>query len=473
MRALMSAGLAAAITFPLLAQDASDARRALVVRVDPRVELMSLIFRLAGSPEYLQAKVPAYAAAADQHFERHRDHAGVKLARELRREHGVSFDAVMSMAIHVKDAESLAPLVPLDPRPETLDERWQPDDAERFLREAKRFVRQARFTEFLKAHEATYEQATERMQAVLDAHAQLDWFDRFFGARPAATFELALGMLNGGACYGPRVRLRDGTEALYCVLGVWQTDADGAASFDRSVLDTVVHEFCHSYCNVLADANAEGLEPAATRIWPHVAARMKLQAYGSWQTMMRESLVRACVVRYRAAVDGAGGRDEQVRHEEGRGFVWTGPLAALLEEYESARAEYPTLETFMPRVVGFFEEYVEEFEARQAKTPTVVSIAPENGAQDVDPALRAIVVTFDRPMLDGAWAVVRAGPNFPKTIGKPSYDADCKVLTIPVELEADHEYELWLNRGKFDSFQSQERVKLEPVRVTFRTRARD
>ncbi|MHC5003051.1 MAG: hypothetical protein ACYTJ0_07995, partial [Planctomycetota bacterium] len=38
------------------------------VMVDPRVELMSLIFRLAGSPEYTQGRVPSYAVDADLHF---------------------------------------------------------------------------------------------------------------------------------------------------------------------------------------------------------------------------------------------------------------------------------------------------------------------------------------------------------------------------------------------------------------------
>src|SRR5690606_17139487 len=70
------------------AQEEAAAARMVTVRVDPRVELMSLIFRLAGNPEYSQAKVPAYAAAADEHFAAHHEHAVVKLARELRRRHG-------------------------------------------------------------------------------------------------------------------------------------------------------------------------------------------------------------------------------------------------------------------------------------------------------------------------------------------------------------------------------------------------
>ena len=96
-------------------------------------------------------------------------------------------------------------------------------------------------------------------------------------------------------------------------------------------------------------------------------------------------------------------------------------------------------------------------------------MTPVNGAEDVDPDLTELVVTFDRPMRDGAWAVVGGGPNFPKMTGQPSYDAARKVLTVPVELKPGWRYELWLNRGRYDSFQSAEGVKLQPVRVTFAT----
>ena len=39
---------------------------------------------------------------------------------------------------------------------------------------------------------------------------------------------------------------------------------------------------------------------------PAVAAQMKKQAYGNWKTMLYESLVRASVVRYMAAVEEVG-----------------------------------------------------------------------------------------------------------------------------------------------------------------------
>jgi hypothetical protein len=100
---------------------------ALQVKVDPRVELFSLIFRLAGNPEYSQGKVEAYSQDADQEFGRFRNHAVVRLARELRQTRGVSYDAVMSLAVHLKDAGGLQLAVALETWPEDLDQRWKPE----------------------------------------------------------------------------------------------------------------------------------------------------------------------------------------------------------------------------------------------------------------------------------------------------------------------------------------------------------
>jgi hypothetical protein len=65
------------------------------------------------------------------------------------------------------------------------------------------------------------------MQTLMEKEAHLDWFDAYFGPRSQAGFTVALGLLNGGGCYGPHFRAADGREELYCVLGVWQTDKQG------------------------------------------------------------------------------------------------------------------------------------------------------------------------------------------------------------------------------------------------------
>jgi hypothetical protein len=452
-----------------------DAQNAALVRVsvDPRVELLSLIFRLAGNPEYTRGRVDSYTADAESQFGTFRDQEVVKLAARLRNTRGVSYDACMSMAVHLTDAYGLQLKIPLTPWPESLDRRWTAESATQFLTAARLFVNETGFRSFFEKHRSLYETAEGRIKTLLEKKGHLDWFDAYFGQRPQATFNVALGMFNGGNCYGPHFRDATGREDLFCILGVWQTDAEGLPEFTENMLDTVVHEFGHSYANPLVDRHQEELRASGQTLFAHVAARMRSQAYSEPSTMLRESLVRACVTRYILQYKGETDAQRAIREEERKGFLWMRELSDVLSQYEAHRDRYPDLESFAPRLVSFFKQYAADFESKQsaleAKRPKVLSLVPPNGETDVDPGLAEIRVTFDRPMKDHSWSMCGAGPHCPEGTGKPKYDARRTTWTFPVKLKPDWDYEFGLNCQSFDAFRSEEGVPLEPVPVAFRT----
>jgi hypothetical protein len=130
----------------------------------------------------------------------------------------------------------------------------------------------------------------------------------------------------------------------------------------------------------------------------------------------------------------------------------------------------------MPEVVAYFNEVAETIaaddEERHAKAPKVLSMIPPNGATDVDPDLTVITIVFDRAMSAGSWSVVGGGPHFPETTGRPSYDEDRRVFSLPVNLKPSWTYRFMLNSSKYTAFRSADGTPLEPVEVTFTTRAR-
>ncbi|MCB9882916.1 MAG: DUF4932 domain-containing protein [Planctomycetes bacterium] len=468
-RAFLSCFLLGAIAPRSLAQD--ERPTTVAVRFDPRTELMSVIFRLAGHPEYNMARVTSYANDVDRHFGEFRDHDVVRRARALRASRGVGYDAPMSLAVHLKGIDGMAGTISFRPRPPALDDRWREDELDAFLEAADRFVEETRFTAFLEGHQELYRLTEARLREVLAEHMKMAWFDGFFGEKPRASFTVIPGLLNGGGNYGPGVTTPGEPERIVSVLGVWMTDDEGQPRFDASVVDTVVHEFCHSYCNPIVDGHEAAFLPAGTKLFPYVEEVMRGQAYGTWQIVWKESLVRASTVRYVMATRGASDGRKAIAYEVSRGFEWTPELQALLARYEGERQRYETLEDFVPEIVPFLDAWVTTFAALQEKAPKVVSITPSNGARDVDPAITQIVVTFDRAMVDGGWSVVGGGPAFPQLDGSPRYDDTKTVLTIPVTLRPDHAYEYWLNGPRHQSFRSAaDGTPLRPLRVRFRTR---
>ncbi len=352
---------------PLLAAEEGAPPEAVPVHVsvDPRVELMSVIFRLAGNPEYGKGCIRSYNREVDEHFGAHKEHPVIALARDLRRTRGVSYDAPMSLAVHLANGFSLEPAAPLAPRPERLDGRWHPDELRDFLEKARDFARQSGFQQFFESHQALYEGAAGRMKA-LAQHAHLDWFGPYFGVKEKPAFHVVIGMLNGPGSYGPSFSGAGG-QKLYCILGAWQLNMAGEPTFSKGVLPTVVHEFCHSFVNPVVYAHASELKEAGEAIYSRVEAGMRKMAYGNWKTMMHESLVRACVVRYRTAHEGRLAATGEMLQQWALGFAWVPKLAQVLEEYENDRKRYLTLEDFFPRIVEFFDQYAESLSPQPAE----------------------------------------------------------------------------------------------------------
>ena len=446
------------------------------VGVDTRVELMSIIFRLAGNPEYGQGSLPGYNKAIDAHFGAFKDHPAIRLARQLREASGVSFDAVMSMAIHVEDAYSLKERVPFDRPGIALDARWKGAQARKFLEAARQFVVDAKFREFVQSQQPLYDVANERLRALVTKSVDLAWFNKFFGRPPGASFVLVPGLANGGGSYGPKFRAADGAEEDYAIAGVWNVDGEGKPTFPQGLVGTIVHEFNHSFANPLVEQHAAALEKSGARMFAAVADAMRSQAYGDGETVLKESLVRACAARYALAHEGEQAAANAVQYERRRFFLWTPELVDLLGEYEKDRARYPSLADFMPRIVGFFDGLAPRVEGMagkfEASRPRVVSMTPLNGSENVDPALGEIVVRFSRPMKPASYSVMQTKGKeaFPQVFGV-AFDETGTVFTLRVRLEPGRTYEFSLNSVGGGAFQSAEGTPLAGYPVRFRTAA--
>ena len=85
--------------------------------------------------------------------------------------------------------------------------------------------------------------------------------------------------------------------------------------------------------------------------------------------------------------------------------------------------------------------------------PVVVKTEPQAGADDVDPKVTEIKVTFSKDMTDQSWSWASLSKeSYPKVDGKPKYLADKRTCVLPVKLEPGKVYCLWVNSEKFHNF---------------------
>ncbi len=103
--------------------------------------------------------------------------------------------------------------------------------------------------------------------------------------------------------------------------------------------------------------------------------------------------------------------------------------------------------------------------------PKVIGTTPQNGTQNVDPALTEISVTFNESMMDKSWSWCYGEKDkFPQMAGQPYYTENNTKNVLPVRLEPNEEYVIWINTANFKNFKDKTGNPVEPYKFTFKTR---
>ncbi len=106
-----------------------------------------------------------------------------------------------------------------------------------------------------------------------------------------------------------------------------------------------------------------------------------------------------------------------------------------------------------------------------SKAPNVIETFPISGSVDIDPSITEISVTFDEPMTDGNWSWAYSNKSmFPEMSGQPYYQPGLTKNILPVKLESNKEYEIWVNSEKFNNFKDQSGNPAIPFRFIFKTK---
>ncbi|HHQ48480.1 MAG TPA: DUF4932 domain-containing protein, partial [Acidobacteria bacterium] len=287
--------LAVLLAMPGIAAMAATASPEPEVTVDPRVELVSIVFYLSGGPAYTQpSQYRPYRERVDRWFSQLRDHPAVRYARKLRNHDGISFDAPMSLAIRVSPDPDMRLLVPLDPGPQSFDPRWRPSTVRKFLKRLRAFRHDSNFDAFFRENRPLYDEVVDRLAKTVHTELDLGWFPRFFGsgAHRQGRFHVVAGMLLGGCNYGPSATI-DGQLERYAILGVWRTDAGGRPAFQADDMSTLVHEFGHTYSNPVVERWLPKLRPFLAELNRRHLEAFQRQGYGDADTVGYESMVRA------------------------------------------------------------------------------------------------------------------------------------------------------------------------------------
>ncbi|WP_029902202.1 DUF4932 domain-containing protein [Prevotella sp. 10(H)] len=341
-------------------------------QVEESAEILSIIWRLIGSPEYAKRDnstglIKKYDELIDSHFSAFKDHDALRIAKECRN-NGIGYGDLMVLAIHLNKENGRFVLnneIDIYLK-KTDNKRWN-GQLEAFVGKLNGFYKDTNFSDFFNSCKYIYTPAEESMRQILQNYMNLSWFTDFYGvAIKDGTFNVVISMVNGPQNYGLKVIHNDKTETLYAVLGCHDIDSDGNPCFFPVIkpIFLSVHEFSHSFCNPLIYDNDEvykEFEKSGEIIFPLIEEKIKAQGYSSWRDVQGEAIVRACVINYfkkspelskMIAIFGLDLIGEEVK----AGYFWMEDLVKKLDEYDQNRDIYPTLESFIPQIVDFYNK---------------------------------------------------------------------------------------------------------------------
>lgn len=331
--------------------------------VNENVELMSILSRMAGFSEYQMDMAGQYIKDMDNHFKDNTDHPAVLYMKNLRRKYGIAYDAVMSMAIHLKKQEGSLSLI--EEEIPTLEKRWKQVDKDEFLSHLNSFYKDTKFNDFFKAHQDFYEKGLDAYRENVIKHFDTGWYSDFFGNEPQEIFSIIIGFCNGGGNYGASRQIKGKKKEVFAIVGYYLNE-EGLPMYTKERLPTLIHEFNHSFINYLLDENkypnhVKELEPAATDLFKSSQWSMSQQAYSNWKTLINESLVRAAVICYMLDHNHT---PQEVKNELlaqiQRNFRWMPGLVSILRKYQKKQDKYKTLENYYPHIISFFIDYVKK-----------------------------------------------------------------------------------------------------------------
>lgn len=367
------------------------------------VDLMAVVWRLAGDRTFNASTVPSYCQAVDDYFAAYKGHPVVAKAIECMETTGIGYDAVASYGLHlvITNEGQISYDQQFADHGDTSFDRWSEQQKADFLPILEDFYRESRFHQWFVSTEAV---RNEAIAAFDEVARQLDmpWFDRFFGPKSECSqFQVVLSILCGVNNYGCSAKMKNGGELLSPVISGCAIDAEGKLQFyPQMVLPIVVHEFCHAYCNPLNAQYWDGMKDKADGVFAISKEKLSSMAYPSSKIMMDETFVRSSVIRYQLSHGQAEQKADLIAETSQLGFLLTNDMVETLGNYE--QGNYASMKDFMPEIVKMvnafdIEKVLQTIEEAKRNSATY-SCNIQDGATGIPSGEYDLVITFSKPI---------------------------------------------------------------------------
>lgn len=326
------------------------------VEIRPEMEL------LAGAltqTDWLQTRGPVddgneYYRALAAFFVPYRDHRAIQLLTSLS---GLGFNYEMPPAFICH----LGPLPELDLRYEYSEDLvWAAGNRESLeeLRLALRdLAAESNFDAFIARWQGSYAEWVGQAAGFAGDQA-VAWLESFFGTK-ADQYHLILApaMFPAGGYAASAVSATGGRSLFAIIREPGRSISAPEIPAGPQLTSLALHEWGHAFVNPALATRQSELGKVRTLYWRTTRA-MKRQGYGSLEAFLDEQVLRAVTsIAADDLLDDPGALAEEANYHETLGFYLTRPVIELLREYQAERGQFPTFDSFVPRLLDGLSSY--------------------------------------------------------------------------------------------------------------------
>lgn len=360
-------------------------------KVDEKFELTSIVFALAGVPEYCDIAIQSYYDDIIKEMIPYAMSEPIEYIRILNQNHMIGYAAVSSTAsmLEIHNGKIRLQAKYDISKISEADSRWNEELFAKYIDMLNKFYKLSNFRRFFEKHRPLYELAEQRMNEII-VNTSSGWFKSFFGKELDPDMKIYINLTNGPHNYA----IPGGV-----LIGVQSTDKNDR-SLSPGTMYVFMHELCHHYTNPLFSSYWDSIKDAADKIYPHVKDQMYKNAYGDSASTMGEWLNDLFVLMYFKETNDKWLR-ANVSEKIKRGFIWMERSMEFVNNFDMNRDKYPTINEFMPQLVDFLNYTADNFEfvEREYKhsNPYITNIYPAPGSDITD--VTEVIITFSEPML--------------------------------------------------------------------------
>jgi len=328
--------------------------------VDESVELVSTVFRIAGTPGYVTNDAKSYAEDVDKTFAPMAKHPVFDLIHQMGSQHGLSYDGVAIYAAMIeinKGRIRFKANADINELPKR-DNRWTLANARKFSELLTDFYQKSHYHKFFLAHQKYYKDSV-LVNFNPDVVSKVDWpwFAKFFGVQNiqyphivAAPLDLG----NYGVGYTDRF---SGKRIATPIIGPYKRKSNGSLVFGPTY-GVLVHEYGHVFSNPAVEHYRKQLEPIANKFVAPVIEKLRKMSYATGYTCIIETMNRACNLQYdiEHAANASDSADVRISmaKQKCNGFLLIEDAYKALNDYRAERNRYPSYDAFMPVIIDRF-----------------------------------------------------------------------------------------------------------------------